>query len=189
MFKLTKPGFRISTKIQLHYHFKTSAAKYWTNSCFKSCLNFNFKIMTRPFAQSLNKSLILWPNLRFHICNKLLPTRSSSSTSATIKTSTSFELASSKARVTSIKFTKRESVSQLVSDKSKQWSNSGLIKRIILVKGSPFDKFNKSAVTKFEFGLLEEQLPCYSNTKYPFIFYPFWNWQTLLSSSEWNVCY
>ena len=25
---LTKPGFRISTKIQLHYHFKTSAAKY-----------------------------------------------------------------------------------------------------------------------------------------------------------------
>ena len=32
---------------------------------------------------------------------------------------------------------------------------------------------NKSAVTKFQFGLLEEQLPCYSNTKYPFIFYPF----------------
>ena len=25
---LTKPGFKISTKIQLHYHFKTSAAKY-----------------------------------------------------------------------------------------------------------------------------------------------------------------
>ena len=113
---LTKPGFRISTKLQLHYFFKTSAAKYWTNSCFKSCLNFNFKIMTRPCAQSLNKSLILWPNLRFHICNKLLPTRSSSSTSATIKTSTSFELASSKARVTSIKFTKQESVSQSVSE-------------------------------------------------------------------------
>ena len=56
---LTKPGFRISTKIQLHYHFKTSAAKYWTNSCFKSCLNFNFKILTRPCAQSLNKSLAL----------------------------------------------------------------------------------------------------------------------------------
>ena len=135
---LTKPGFRISPKIQLHYHFKTSAAKYWTNSCFKSCLNFNFKIMTRPFAQSLNKSLILWPNLRFHICNKLLPTRSSSSTSATIKTSTSFELASSKARVTSIKFTKQEwvsqSVSQLVSqsvsDKGKQWSDSGPIKTL-----------------------------------------------------------
>ena len=81
---LTKPGFRISTKIQLHYHFKTSAAKYWTNSCFKSCLNFNFKILTKPCGQSLNKSLTLWPNLRFQICNKLLPTRSSSSTSATL---------------------------------------------------------------------------------------------------------
>ena len=54
---LTKPGFRISPKIQLHYHFKTSAAKYWTNSCFKSCLNFNFKILTKPCGQSLNKSL------------------------------------------------------------------------------------------------------------------------------------
>ena len=112
---LTKPGFRISTKIQLHYLYKTSAAKYWTNSCFKSCLNFNFKILTKPCGQSLNKSLTLWPNLRFQICNKLLPTRSSSSTSATVTTSTSFELASSKARVTSIKFTKQQSVSQSVS--------------------------------------------------------------------------
>ena len=39
---LTKPGFRISTKIQLHYLYKTSAAKHWRNSSFKSCLNFNF---------------------------------------------------------------------------------------------------------------------------------------------------
>ena len=43
---------------------------------------------------------------------KLLPTRSSS---ATVTTSTSFELESSHARVTSIKFTKQESVSQWVS--------------------------------------------------------------------------
>ena len=106
---LTKPGFRVSTKIKLHYLYKTSAAKYWPNSSFKSCLNFNFKILTKPCAQSLNKSLTLWPNPGFQICNK--PTRSSSSTSATVTTSTSFELASSKARVTSIKFTKRESVS------------------------------------------------------------------------------
>ena len=42
------------------------------------------------------------------ICNKLLPTRSSSSTSATVTTSTSLELASSHLRVTSIKFTKQE---------------------------------------------------------------------------------
>ena len=61
----------------------------------------------------LNKSLTLWPNLSFQICNKLLPTQSSSSTSATETTSTSFELASSHARVTSIKFTKREWVSEV----------------------------------------------------------------------------
>ena len=43
------------------------------------------------------------------------PTRFSSSTSATVTTSTSFKLASSHARVTSIKSTKRYGVSQLVS--------------------------------------------------------------------------
>ena len=43
---LTKPGFRISTKIQINYLYKTSAAKYWRNYSFKSCLNFNFKILT-----------------------------------------------------------------------------------------------------------------------------------------------
>ena len=48
-----------------------------------------------------------------------------------ISTSTSFELASSHARVTSIKSTKQESVSQWVSesvsDKGTQWSDSGPI--------------------------------------------------------------
>ena len=66
-------------------------------------------------AQSLSKSLALWPNLSFQICNKLLPAWSSSSTSATVTTSISFELATSHARVTSIKFTKRYGVSQSVS--------------------------------------------------------------------------
>ena len=42
---------------------------------------------------------------------------------------TSFELPSSHARVISIKFTKRESVSQWVSDKHCQWSDSGPIIR------------------------------------------------------------
>ena len=88
--------------------YKTSTEKNWPNSSFKSCLNFNFKILTKLFAQSLNKHLDFWPNLGFQICNKLLPTRSSS---ATVTTSTSFELASSHARVTSIKFTKQQSVS------------------------------------------------------------------------------
>ena len=43
------------------------------------------------------------------------PTRFSSSTSATVTTSTSFKLASLHARVTSIKSTKRDGVSQSVS--------------------------------------------------------------------------
>ena len=84
--------------------YKTSAEKNWPNS--------SFKILTKLFAQSLNKHLAFWPNLGFQICNKLLPTRSSS---ATVTTSTSFELASSHARVTSIKFTKQELVSEWVS--------------------------------------------------------------------------
>ena len=60
---LTKPSFRISTKIQLHNLYKTSAAK--------CCTNFNFKILTNPCAQSLNKSLALGPNVSSQICNKL----------------------------------------------------------------------------------------------------------------------
>ena len=104
---MTKPRFILDSTF-----YKTSAEKNWPNSSFKSCLNFNFKILTKLFAQSLNKHLAFWPNLGFQICNKLLPTRSSS---ATVTTSTSFELASSHARVTSIKFTKQEWVSQSVS--------------------------------------------------------------------------
>jgi len=102
---------RISTKIQLHNLYKTSATKYRPNSSFKFCLNFNFKILTKP--QSLNKSLALWTILSYQICNKLLPIQSSSSTLATVTISTSFELVSSHARVTSIKFTKQQSVSEL----------------------------------------------------------------------------
>ena len=104
---MTKPRFILDSTF-----YKTSAEKNWPNSSFKSCLNFNFKILTKLFAQSLNKHLAFWPNLGFQICNKLLPTRSSS---ATVTTSTSFELASSHARVTSREFTKQQLVSQSVS--------------------------------------------------------------------------
>ena len=45
---------------------------------------------------------------QLQICNKLLPTRSSSSTSATVATLTSFELTSLHARVTSIKSQQQE---------------------------------------------------------------------------------
>ena len=100
---LTKPSFRISSKIQLHNLYKTSAAKCWTNSI--------FKILTSPCAQSLNKRLVLCPNVSSQI-NKLLPTWSSASKSATVTTSASFKLASSHLRV---KFTKQELVSQVAS--------------------------------------------------------------------------
>ena len=56
-------------------------------------------------------------------------TWSSSSTLATGTWSARFELASSHARVTSIKSTKRHRVSEWVSDKGSQWSDSGPIKR------------------------------------------------------------
>ena len=84
--------------------------------------------------------LCLSLSLSSQICNKLLPTRSSSSTSATVTTSTIFELASSQKALynfkklyskrygvnyfssstsitvtTSIKFPKRQSVSELVT--------------------------------------------------------------------------
>ena len=89
--------------------------------------------MTKSCAQGLNKSLALWTILSSQICNKLLPIQSSSSTLATVTISTSFELVSSHARVTSIKFTKQEWVSQSVresvTDKHSQWSDSGPIKR------------------------------------------------------------
>ena len=49
-----------------------------------------------------------------------------------LTTSTSFEMASSYARVTSIKFIKQELVSQWVSDKSNQWSDSGPIQMVEL---------------------------------------------------------
>ena len=73
---LTKPSFRILTKIQLQNLNQTSAAKWRPNFSFKICLNFNLKILTKPCVQSLNKRLVLWPNLSFQICNKLLPTQS-----------------------------------------------------------------------------------------------------------------
>ena len=80
---LSKPSFTISTKIQLHNLYKTSAEK-----------------------KLAKLQLHILPGLRN--LQKLLPTRSSS---ATVTTSTSFELESSHARVTSIKFSKQESVS------------------------------------------------------------------------------
>ena len=81
-----------------------------------------------PIAVLMNKSLALGPNVSSQICNKLLPTWSSASTWATVTKSTSFEMASLHARATSIKFTEQQLVSESVSDKHSQWSDSGPIK-------------------------------------------------------------
>ena len=151
---LTKASFRISTKIQLHNLYKTSVAKYWPNSSLKSCLNFDFKILTKPYTQSLNKSLALWPYLSFQICNKLLPTWFTSQTSAKVTTPTSFELASSHARVTSIKWRKRvvHWQQQLVSFTC-SWCAaqhpalpSQLCKFQVLVSGSGFFNLRKISI-------------------------------------------
>ena len=91
-----------------------------------SHLRYNFKILPehqlqnleqtlKPYPQSPNKNLTLWPKLIFQICTKLLSTCFSSSTSTTVTTSTSFELPSPHARVTLIKFTEQEWVSESVS--------------------------------------------------------------------------
>ena len=137
-FSLPKYHNQDSTSWLCKYHFQRQNVDQTPAQ--KSCLNFNFKTLTKPCVQSLNQSLALLPSLSSQICNKLLPTRSSSSTSATVTTSTIFELASSQKALynfkklyskrygvnyfssstsitvtTSIKFPKRQSVSELVT--------------------------------------------------------------------------
>ena len=46
----SRPRFNLDSTF-----YKTSAEKNWPSSSFKSCLNFKFKILTKPCAQSLNK--------------------------------------------------------------------------------------------------------------------------------------
>ena len=100
---------------------------------FQNLAELQLQNLDQPLCSKSEKSLVLGPNVSSQICNKLLPTWSSLSTSATVTISTSFELASSQARVTSIKFTKQEWVSQSVresvTDKHCQWSDSGPTKR------------------------------------------------------------
>ena len=99
---------------------------------FQNLAELQLQNLDQPLCSKSEKSLVLGPNVSSQICNKLLPTWSSLSTSAKVTTSTSFELASSHARVTSIRFAKRYGVSQWasqwVSDKHSQWSDSVPIK-------------------------------------------------------------
>ena len=102
---------QIFIKLQFQNFDQALTSKYWPNFSLKILPEIRLQNLDlKPCAQSLNKILALWPNLSFQICNKLLPTRSLSSTSSTVTTSTSFQLASLHTRVASIKFAKRYGV-------------------------------------------------------------------------------
>ena len=60
---LTKPSFRILTKIQLHNLYKTSAAKYWQNS--------SLKILPELQLQNLDQTLCSKSEQKFSFMTKL----------------------------------------------------------------------------------------------------------------------
>jgi len=99
---LAKLSFRISTKIQLHNLYKTSAEKNWPNSSFTSCLDFEICkncCQHDPLQQQLQHQQVFSWN--FHMPGLHQSSLLNSS----------------------------EWVSQSVTDKGKQWSDSGPIKR------------------------------------------------------------
>ena len=49
---LTKPSFRITTKIQLHNLYKTSEAKYWANSSFKILAKLQLQNLDQPLCSN-----------------------------------------------------------------------------------------------------------------------------------------
>ena len=97
------------------FNLVASAAKYWKNFRFKISLEYQFHNLDQTLCSKSKQKFSFITKPQHPICNKLMPTGSSSSTSAIVTVSTSFELASSHARVTSIKFTKQEWVSESVS--------------------------------------------------------------------------
>ena len=99
------------------------------NTTSKSCRNINFRISNKP-----NNNLTLWPKLIFQICTKLLSACFSSSTSTTVALQQvlSCYLHTPGSHQSSL-LNRSESVSQSVreqvSDKGKQWLDSGPIKK------------------------------------------------------------
>ena len=107
--------------------YKTSAAKYWPIS--------SFKISPEVQLQNLDQTLCTKSEQKFNFMTKPQLPNLQQTVGNTIliiniskKIQLSFELASSHARVTSIKSIEQESVSELVSDKGSQWTDSGPIK-------------------------------------------------------------
>ena len=116
-------NFKISTKHQpLH---KTITSKSWQNLASESRLRFNL-IQHNLYKTSAEKK---WLNssftscVDFEICKKMLPTWSSSATVTVL----SWNLHTPGLHQSSL-LNRSQLVSQLVSDKGKQWSDSGPIK-------------------------------------------------------------
>ena len=63
---LTKPSFRITTKIQLHNLYKTSEAKYWANSSFKILAKLQLQNLDQPLCSKSEQkfSFLTKPQLR-----------------------------------------------------------------------------------------------------------------------------
>ena len=95
------------TYLELHNHMKHQQQNNDQTSASKSCLNINFKILTKLWNLVLKvwTKTYLYDQITFQICNKMLSTCFWLSTWATVTISTIFELSSSEARATSIKFT------------------------------------------------------------------------------------
>ena len=96
-------------------------AKYWPNS--------SFKILPQLQLQNPYQTLCSKSEQKLSFMTKPQLQQQTSVTSETVTTSTSFDLVSSHTRVTSIKCTKRE----WVSDKGSHWSDSGPIKKWLYV--------------------------------------------------------
>jgi len=103
-------------QISTSWPHQASAGKYWPNFSFKILLELKLQTLYQTLCSKSGQNLALWPNFSFQICIEVSSKRFSSSTSATVTTSTSFELDLHKPHVTSIKFTKQQSVSELVSE-------------------------------------------------------------------------
>ena len=109
----------ISTKHQLQNLNQTLTSNSWPNLASDFRPRFNLITSAKHQQQNTDQTSALWPNFSFQFCTKMSSTHFSASTSATVKTSTSCELASSHARVTSIKSTKQQWISECdcVTDK------------------------------------------------------------------------
>ena len=137
-FKIFRPNFNIKilTKHSLHNLTKPQQQNTDQTSVSKVSLELQLQTLGQTLCSKSEQNLALWPNFSFQNCIKLSSKRFSSSTSATVTNSTSFELASSQAtrHINQVyKTGVSEWVSELVSDKQSQWSDLGPIN--ILIQG------------------------------------------------------